>query len=58
VRGEPVSALYLPLLDGNSWRVTPKVSDRKFPFPELQFARSFHSTLNYAIHFGARVVAT
>ena len=39
-----VSALCLLPLGGNSWRVTTKVSGRKFPFPELLFARSFHSS--------------
>ena len=39
MRGEPVSAVGLARSGDPSRRVTPKVSGRKFPFPELLCAR-------------------
>src|SRR5271166_743940 len=37
-RQGPVSVVGPAILRGNSWRVSPKVSGRKFPFPRLLFA--------------------
>ena len=37
-RQGPVSVGGPAILRGNSWRVSPKVSGRKFPFPRLLFA--------------------